>query len=853
MEHARQRLFFFQHTQGICITIITMLRCAMVAALTMMCFGNPCQDHLPDEPLQPRCVEPPTLPGTGYPRLFSCESEQGPVVYPDHSKVFPSSCEGFPTMDLLVFTGPQDWHSLPYLFSSTMLFMPCYRNFHVVTPDHESFTTIEHLLPKNMRGLTAHTFTPSDEFCAQNLTKRVFGFWKDAGQLVNLWADNYTAGADYILQVDSDTVFNYPVTQPEVLFASPDRPHLFHWDGVEAPWTKARAKLFGGPASMQFMAKFPVFSTPALLRSVRNRITSAYKQSLDWVFSQGLALSQFDMIGRAFVQSLGAEGQASVHPCPREGALREGMKCGDFPHPMSHVSYPDKRILQGHHSSSAPDMQWTLHQDFVVRGERYPLVATDIIMAGWCFGQTSEQGVRHPWCQEQGLGHDVHPRCYDYQGVRGREHVPALLRGHMGAQWAKPLTPLDDRSEVVLSPLLKATRSKWQIQTAVGDALIYDPRQYTCINAATTWGTIGDNGDTIDRNNTFYVKNISLCAQTCVYFANTRSANAFMFDSSATLAYGAYTANCYCREDTRSGDLSGYLTGRYNGVVGVRVVRWAACSEPAQGWALYKFKQPLGYDGYIGYGGGYGGPGNLGPGYGYLGYGPTNPCLNGVQDAGETGIDCGGNCANSCVIQDHRQYKCSSLIKYFPTWMSGPSWEFINVTLADCARTCFSVYQRRVPGFGYQASGFAHGFAFNTSADPTRGYCYCSSENPKLFGFPGCPETGAPPQGAISTIYEYKQLQQCDISTASEMLEGAVHAFDECPKLQQMVDDGMCYEQACGATAGPWQEERNHGRNTMVCRPLFQQFPPGPGEDLLDVLKKSCQYYPLPAVSPAPN
>ena len=448
-----------------------MLRCAIVITLVMTCLGNPC-----DEPFdyQPKCEEPPALPtdlSSGslekYPTLFTCQSEQGPVVYPDNSKVFPSSCEGFPTFDLLVFTGPQDWQSLPYLLSSTILFMPCYRNIHVVTPKRE-LESLMPLLPMNMRGLQVHSFTPSEVFCNHNPSKRFFRFWQDAGQLVNLWADNYTAGADYILQLDSDTVFNYPVTQPEVLFASSGQPNAFYWDGVEAPWSQTSAKLFGGKPGDQFMAKFPVFSTPKVLQGVRDRLTSAYNRPLEEIFSQGLPASQFDMIGRALAQSLRAEGKASVHPCPREKDAHEGLKCHDFPHPMSHVSYPDKRILQGHHVGPAPSQQWTLHSKFVVRGEKYPLVSTDIIMAGWCFGQTSEQGTRNPLCEKHGLGHDVHPRCYDYQGAGNRKHVPELLRGHKGAHWAKPLAPLHELSELVMSPLLKVTQSKWQVQTVSG-------------------------------------------------------------------------------------------------------------------------------------------------------------------------------------------------------------------------------------------------------------------------------------------------------------------------------------------------------------------------------------------------
>ena len=70
---------------------------------------------------------------------------------------------------------------------------------------------------------------------------------------------------------------------------------------------------------------------------------------------------------------------------------------------------------------------------------------------------------------------------------------------------------------------------------------------------------------------------------------------------------------------------------------------------------------------------------------------------------------------------------------------------------------------------------------------------------------------------------------------------GAMHAFDDCPKVKQMMDDGMCYDAAqhdCDTT----------GRALLVCDALFARYP---NEDQVEFLKKSCSGYPLPTPTPA--
>ena len=182
-------------------------------------------------------------------------------------------------------------------------------------------------------------------------------------------------------------------------------------------------------------------------------------------------------------------------------------------------------------------------------------------------------------------------------------------------------------------------------------------------------------------------------------------------------------------------------------------------------------------------------------------------------------------------IHDHRQYACT-----YEGYINNPDNTLISGVAANdisgCADKC--------------TDGKAFMFV-KTSAEATN--CYCYGGDPNFIDpndFPPCSE----PVGPGWALYVYKQALQCDIHGdipgPENMLKGTMHHFDKCPKLQQMISDGMCSNKHCAVT----------GREPMVCKALFEQYL-GPGEDEMDLLKRSCMEYPftasLPSTTPLPS
>ena len=80
-----------------------------------------------------------------------------------------------------------------------------------------------------MPSLRVHPVSIPQEVCQWPTSQRVFRMWKDIGQWVNLWADNFSK-AEYIMQLDTDTVFNFPITK-RTLFDTNGQPFLPFWSG----------------------------------------------------------------------------------------------------------------------------------------------------------------------------------------------------------------------------------------------------------------------------------------------------------------------------------------------------------------------------------------------------------------------------------------------------------------------------------------------------------------------------------------------------------------------------------------------------------------------------------------------
>eukprot|EP00670_Eutreptiella_braarudii_P006992 CAMPEP_0174281234 /NCGR_PEP_ID=MMETSP0809-20121228/1586_1 /TAXON_ID=73025 ORGANISM="Eutreptiella gymnastica-like, Strain CCMP1594" /NCGR_SAMPLE_ID=MMETSP0809 /ASSEMBLY_ACC=CAM_ASM_000658 /LENGTH=1288 /DNA_ID=CAMNT_0015374639 /DNA_START=68 /DNA_END=3934 /DNA_ORIENTATION=- len=390
----------------------------------------------------PACVDPPLhlLPPearTAAPRLFSCAGPNGPVRYERAVAWDRKDCDAFADIDLLLFTGAGDRHLLPYLFASIQAFVQCWVNIHVVAPAHEA-AAVRPFLP-DTADVHLHEFVVPQEVCEWSPEGRPWNIWKDIGQWVNLWADNFSK-AEYIMQLDTDSVFNFPVTR-ETLFDSDGTPFLPFWQSIPAPWTELSAALFGHP-EMQFMAYFPAVTTRAALQSIRSAVAEHFNLPFNRAMGQPKHFSQFDLIGHAMVK-LGYQ----PRPCKPPQEMAPTDWCMQRPSPVAHVPYMDKCII-----GQVPDCFIAQKQ-----GLTFGIVSTDILLAGVCFlhAHMLESGVIPQYCRENGLGNDVHPRAYTYapelaDPQQRAYHFARNLRLDAAPTWVAPLSVVNRKLDLVL-------------------------------------------------------------------------------------------------------------------------------------------------------------------------------------------------------------------------------------------------------------------------------------------------------------------------------------------------------------------------------------------------------------------
>ena len=193
-----------------------------------------------------------------------------------------------------------------------------------------------HPIPPSLRPSVSPSLPPS---LPPSLRASLLpSFTKDFGQWVNLWADNFSK-AEYIMQLDSDTVFNFPVTR-QTFFDSDGRPFLPFWSEISSPWTNLSSALFGHP-EMQFMAYFPAVTTPEALKTVRRAVAKHFNMPFNQALGQPKHFSQFDLIGHAMV-SLGYP----ARPCRPSNQMTPTDWCAHRPSPVAHVPYLDKCIIE---------------------------------------------------------------------------------------------------------------------------------------------------------------------------------------------------------------------------------------------------------------------------------------------------------------------------------------------------------------------------------------------------------------------------------------------------------------------------------------------------------------------------
>jgi hypothetical protein len=306
------------------------------------------------------------------------------------------NCTGTNNIDIFLFSGARDRHLLPFLFTSIQTFAKCHDLIHIAVPAHEA-EAIRPFLPE-LPTLRVHPISVPEEVCQWSTEGRPWGMWKDIGQWVNLWADNFSK-AEYIMQLDSDTVFNFPVTR-QTLFDAAGQPFMPFWEAQPAPWTELSSTLFGHP-EQQFMSYFPVISTPMALKTVREAVAAHFDMPFNEAMGKPRIFSQFDLIGHAMVH-LGYRAQ----PCKHTPNGSPDDWCTHRPHPVAHVPYADKCLVEGTADCYIPHKH----------GRSYGVMATDIILTGICFlhRHLAGPGDLPQYCETQALGNDVHHRAYSY-------------------------------------------------------------------------------------------------------------------------------------------------------------------------------------------------------------------------------------------------------------------------------------------------------------------------------------------------------------------------------------------------------------------------------------------------------
>lgn len=185
--------------------------------------------------------------------------------------------------DIFIKSYPKDYEWLEYCLRSIEKFAKGFENVCLVSPESPP------LYPRIGKGWFL-LYTEKEHGSDGYLSQQVF----------KLYADKYCA-ADYILYMDSDTVFTREVT-PNTFFSK----EKINWmmtpyDRTDAPWQPVVEKFIGLPFRIEyeFMRRHPTMVPRWLLESTRKYCEIRHGMSLkDYVMSQpNRAFSEFNVLG----------------------------------------------------------------------------------------------------------------------------------------------------------------------------------------------------------------------------------------------------------------------------------------------------------------------------------------------------------------------------------------------------------------------------------------------------------------------------------------------------------------------------------------------------------------------------
>lgn len=275
-------------------------------------------------------------------------------------------------------------------------------------------------------------------------------------QWSRMWVDNFTApikdgGPEYLLYMDTDSIFTYPLTCQN-LFDENGRPYWFYWaDSYNwgPPISSALGRLHGC-----FVSFYPFLFHIDGLKIAREMSLEHRKRKseaegkpevvifddayVDVALETGL-YSEFNLIGNALSFSEKGKEISNLQPCPRLSDLDnnryKGSLCRDWAFPAAHLPYPYAPVLDNlPEKFSNWDFflharEWNLGK-FTDNSDRYLTSVTDMIHHGRCIAMWHQKADRHsssssvpeqewfPDCDSPKYK-TLHPRTWAYLNGKG--------------------------------------------------------------------------------------------------------------------------------------------------------------------------------------------------------------------------------------------------------------------------------------------------------------------------------------------------------------------------------------------------------------------------------------------------
>mmetsp|Transcript_2967 Transcript_2967/g.10733 ORF Transcript_2967/g.10733 Transcript_2967/m.10733 type:complete len:698 (-) Transcript_2967:270-2363(-) len=264
---------------------------------------------------------------------------------------------------IMVHVGPgsAELLSLGILMTSISLFVPCFESLNIFRSANISVENLSVALG-SLEPLT--TIWSLDETAISHVVR-------DSGwlrQWSRMWSDNFTR-ATYFMFMDSDTIFNRPVTR-DTFFNDIGLPVWYYWPESESYMKEAHVALGSDSVQYSFTTYYPFFIPREAFSTARELMTVRWQTAtFDEAFRNAVttfpSFSEFNVLGNA----LFSHKRESFDPRPcfttdtisvNSTARRLSKSCLDVSFPALHLPYPYAIVLD--QSLSDAGVSWRLNK-----------------------------------------------------------------------------------------------------------------------------------------------------------------------------------------------------------------------------------------------------------------------------------------------------------------------------------------------------------------------------------------------------------------------------------------------------------------------------------------------------------